>query len=332
MGIFRSLRVVAGHARLLSYNQSFRREFTMNFEGLANEKLGTTGKPAFIYGTAWKKEDSTRLVTQAVSAGFRAIDTAAQPKHYREELVGDALRECFEKGIVKRDQIFIQTKFTPPNGQDKTNMPYDRFAPLEQQIHTSVASSLENLRPEASLASITDSYIDSLVIHSPYDTAQETIAAYKLLETYVPKRVRSLGISNIYSLEHLKAVYKEVEIKPSFVQNRFYPQTKHDVELRRYCAENGIVYQSFWTLTGNPKLLVSEPIQTLSKLASVSKEVALYSLVMSLGIAPLNGTTNVGRMKSDLEDIVRVRNWTNVYGEKWRTIVAQFKDAIGQKD
>lgn len=210
-------------------------------------------------------------------------------------------------------------------------MPYDHSAPLEQQIHTSVASSLENLRPEATLASITDSYIDSLIIHSPYETSQETIAAYKLLETYVPERVRSLGISNIYSLEHLKAVYDEVEIKPSFVQNRFYPQTKHDAELRRYCEEKGIVYQSFWTLTGNPKLLSSEPVQSLSKLASVPKEVALYSLVISLGIAPLNGTTNIGRMKSDIEDLARVRNWTNVYGEEWRTIIAQFKDAIGQK-
>lgn len=211
-------------------------------------------------------------------------------------------------------------------------MPYDHSAPVEQQIHTSVASSLENLRPEATLASITDSYIDSLVIHSPYETTQETIAAYKLLESYVPKRVRSLGISNIYNLEHLKALCDEVEIKPSFIQNRFYPQTNHDVELRKYCQENGIVYQSFWTLTGNPKLLASEPVQALSKLASVSKEVALYSLVISLGIAPLNGTTNVGRMKSDLEDLSKVRNWTNVYGEKWGTIVTQFKDAIGQKD
>lgn len=211
-------------------------------------------------------------------------------------------------------------------------MPYDSSAPLEQQVHTSVASSLENFRPISSLASVNDSYIDSLLIHSPYETVQETIAAYKLLEPYVPKRIRFLGISNIYSLEHLQAVCDEVEVKPSFVQNRFYPGTNHDVELRRYCKENGIVYQSFWTLTGNPKLLASEPVQALSQNAGVSKEVALYSLAIQLGIAPLNGTTNPGRMKSDLEDLVRVRNWTNVYGDKWRTIVTQFKDEIAQKD
>jgi diketogulonate reductase-like aldo/keto reductase len=79
----------------------------MKFEGLANEKLGAIGNPPFIYGTAWKKEDTKKLVTEAVTAGFRAIDTAAQPRHYREELVGDALRHVFESGIVTREQIFV---------------------------------------------------------------------------------------------------------------------------------------------------------------------------------------------------------------------------------
>jgi diketogulonate reductase-like aldo/keto reductase len=34
--------------------------------------------PAFLYGTAWKKERTRGLVTQALAAGFRGIDTANQ--------------------------------------------------------------------------------------------------------------------------------------------------------------------------------------------------------------------------------------------------------------
>ena len=79
----------------------------MNFEGLANQKLEAVGRPPFIYGTAWKKENTKKLVTEAINAGFRAIDTAAQPRHYREELVGDALRDVFESGTLNRDQIFV---------------------------------------------------------------------------------------------------------------------------------------------------------------------------------------------------------------------------------
>ena len=39
--------------------------------------------PRLIYGTAWKKEATKKLVIQAILNGFRGIDTACQPKHYR---------------------------------------------------------------------------------------------------------------------------------------------------------------------------------------------------------------------------------------------------------
>ena len=40
--------------------------------------------PTFIYGTAWKEDETARLVGLALAAGFRAIDTANQRKHYHE--------------------------------------------------------------------------------------------------------------------------------------------------------------------------------------------------------------------------------------------------------
>lgn len=39
--------------------------------------------PAILYGTAWKKDTTPGLVYTALKAGFRRIDTACQPKHYR---------------------------------------------------------------------------------------------------------------------------------------------------------------------------------------------------------------------------------------------------------
>ncbi|KAH8636299.1 aldo-keto reductase-like protein [Alternaria alternata] len=64
-------------------------------------------KPAFIYGTAWKKSQTKRLIKEALAHGFRRVDTAAQPRHYQEPLVGDALREAFEEGLVKREEIYV---------------------------------------------------------------------------------------------------------------------------------------------------------------------------------------------------------------------------------
>ena len=54
--------------------------------------------PHFMYGTAWKKEDTSRYVQLAVQAGFRAIDTANQLIHYHEALVGEALLALAKEG------------------------------------------------------------------------------------------------------------------------------------------------------------------------------------------------------------------------------------------
>lgn len=302
----------------------------MKFDGPLNQLMRSVGRPPFIYGTAWKKDETTRLVKEALGAGFTAIDTAAQPRHYREELVGQALRETYSSGKLGRDQIYLQTKYTSPGGQDRNNMPYDPKASLETQIRTSVASSLENLRPSEPKESEKESYIDCLLLHSPLPTVQQTIEAWKILESFVPDKIRALGISNT-DLFVLQAVYEAAKVKPTVVQNRFYNATKYDVPLRKFCRENNIVYESFWTLTGNPKILSSEPVQQLSQLAGVSKEVAMYSLVIELGIAPLNGTTNPQHMKKDLEDVTRVRNWTFVYADKWKGIVDAFKALIGEE-
>jgi hypothetical protein len=73
-----------------------------------------------IYGTAWKKDQTSEYVISAVNAGFRAIDTACQPKHYHELGVGNALSYLYQQNVISRKDIFLQTKFTSVHGQDPT--------------------------------------------------------------------------------------------------------------------------------------------------------------------------------------------------------------------
>jgi aryl-alcohol dehydrogenase-like predicted oxidoreductase len=84
-----------------------RRFYTMDFNSSANKIILSEGRPPFIYGTAWKKDKTTTLVKQALNAGFRAIDTAAQPRHYQEPLVGEALREVLREGKITREQLYV---------------------------------------------------------------------------------------------------------------------------------------------------------------------------------------------------------------------------------
>ena len=64
--------------------------------------------PPLIYGTAWKKDHSRALVSQALLAGFRGVDTAAQPKHYQEDLVGQGIRDAISAGVnLKREDLYV---------------------------------------------------------------------------------------------------------------------------------------------------------------------------------------------------------------------------------
>src|SRR6185436_15451405 len=167
--------------------------------------------PQLIYGTAWKKERTEALVTQALRAGFRGIDTACQPKHYHEPGVGAALAASLQDGLT-REQIYLQTKFTPLSGQDPKRIPYDANATLPEQVAQSFAVSLRNLQT---------SYLDALVLHSPLPREAETLQVWTAMETLVDAGgVKRIGISNCYSLKTLEALYRESRIKPSVVQNR----------------------------------------------------------------------------------------------------------------
>ena len=85
--------------------------------------------PHFLYGTAWKEDRTAALTERALRAGFRGIDTANQRRHYFEAGVGDGLATAYRTGIVTRDDLFLQTKFTYQRGQDH-RLPFDPAAPL----------------------------------------------------------------------------------------------------------------------------------------------------------------------------------------------------------
>ncbi|KAK4542436.1 hypothetical protein LTR36_006688 [Oleoguttula mirabilis] len=280
--------------------------------------------PALIYGTAWKKERSRDLVRQALLAGFRGVDTAAQPKHYREDLVGLGITDAIKEGGIKRNEIYIQTKFTSTNGQDPTNLPYNPDSSITEQVNASVASSLKNLgssRPTAS----EPAYIDCLLLHSPFPTPKQTQEAWRAMESHVPHSVRTLGISNVYHPPALTALYNFAIVKPVVLQNRFYRETGYDSAIRALCAEKDITYQSFWTLTANPHLLKSKVVHSVAQGAGVSLPVALYGLVLGMGrVSVLDGTTNAERMVEDIGGVQKVQAWQTTEPDMW----AEARDAF----
>lgn len=79
---------------------------------LQNSRTKGVPVPQFLYGTAWKENETQRLTELALRQGFRGIDTANQRRHYHEAAVGQGIAAAIESGLVVRDDLFLQTKFT----------------------------------------------------------------------------------------------------------------------------------------------------------------------------------------------------------------------------
>ncbi|AGR77348.1 aldo/keto reductase [Aliarcobacter butzleri 7h1h] len=249
--------------------------------------------PNMIYGTAWKKENTTALVFEALKQGFRAVDTACQPRHYREDLVGLGLQKAYDEQIVKREDLFIQTKFTPIDGQDKNNMPYLKSDEIEIQVEKSFETSKKNLKTN---------FIDAYILHSPVYPENKLQKVWQKMEEFVDaQEVGQLGISNCYDLDILIYIYNNAKIKPSIVQNRFYAQSGYDKQIRAFCNKNNIKYESFWSLTANPHILTSEILQTLSQKYQRGVAEIFYKFLNHINITPLNGTTSTKHIIEDLK-------------------------------
>jgi diketogulonate reductase-like aldo/keto reductase len=247
--------------------------------------------PRIIYGTAWKKSDTERLVSTAIQQGFRGIDTACQPKHYNEAGVGAGVAACLNDGLARTD-LYLQTKFTPSSSQDPTQIPYDPKAPLPEQVAQSFAASLRNLRTD---------YTDCLILHSPLANKDHTMQVWQAFERLVDTgRVRQIGISNCYNLEQLEDLYGSARIKPAVVQNRFHAETGYDQELRAFCRKQQISYQSFWTLTANPHVLAHATITTLASTYGRTPAQILFRYLTQSNIVPLTGTCSEAHMRDDL--------------------------------
>ena len=249
--------------------------------------------PSFMYGTAWKKDATSHLVQLAVSSGFEAIDTANQLIHYQEALVGEALKVLNNQGI-KRETLFLQTKFTPANGQDHRT-PYDPSAELTTQVQQSFESSLKHLQTD---------YIDSYVLHGPYSRYGLGKADWEVWAAmegiYQMGRTKMIGVSNVTE-DQLTQLCEQATVKPMVVQNRCYAILGWDKEVREICRAHNIIYQGFSLLTANRDMLREPEIWELATRLGTGPAQVIFRFAQQIGILPLTGTTSEQHMKEDLD-------------------------------
>jgi diketogulonate reductase-like aldo/keto reductase len=249
--------------------------------------------PTFLYGTAWKEDQTEALTSLSIESGFVGIDTANQRRHYYEAGVGKALQKVLSENNKQRSDFFLQTKFTYAAGQDH-RLPYDPNADYATQVRQSFESSLDHLGT---------TYVDSYILHGPASSRGLNDADWEVWRAMENLQksgsVKLLGVSNI-SFDQLELLIEKSEVKPAFVQNRCYARTQWDKRIRALCHANDIIYQGFSLLTANSIELNRPELVNISKRLGCSLAQLVFRFALQIGMIPLTGTRSKSHMKEDL--------------------------------
>lgn len=203
--------------------------------GVSTEKVTLhdgTLMPLLGLGVFELEGDVAQTVYRAIELGYRSIDTAAM--YGNEAGVGEAVRRAIERGIVKREELFITTKVWKSElGYEKTLAAFDR-----------------------SWANLGLDYVDQYLIHWP-GTNRENIETWRALERIqADGRAKSIGVSN-FEPDHLMHLMEQCEQKPVVNQVEYNPGRIRR-KLHAFCREQGIQLVA-WGPLGKGKF-VNDPL------------------------------------------------------------------------
>lgn len=174
------------------------------------------------------REETIQAIQTAITAGYRAIDTAAL--YYNEAEVGEAIRHA---GVARED-IFVTTKvWNSDQGYDNTLRAFE--------------TSLKKLNME---------YIDLYLTHWPVE--EKFVETYRAIERlYEEKLIRVPGVSNHHQ-SHLEQVLAKANVAPMVNQVEIHPYLTQE-PLRAFCAEQNIAVTA-WSPLGRGSVLADDTL------------------------------------------------------------------------
>jgi diketogulonate reductase-like aldo/keto reductase len=203
------------------------------------------------------KDFTLKVIDEALASGYRLFDTAHM--YSNEGDLGAAFKELLPKHNLKREDIFITTKFVPSVNY-KTEEDYLKL----------VQESLKNLQTN---------YLDLMLLHWPgvyglSNHSKEVIRyrhnAWKALSKFHKEGlIRNIGVSN-FLIKHLVALKKECDVVPVLNQVEWHPKC-FDMKLLDYCKKNNILLQAYSSLGTTGDLSLRNDI-TVKKIAKKLKK------------------------------------------------------------
>jgi 2,5-diketo-D-gluconate reductase A len=214
---------------------------------------------------------TARVVTTAIDAGYRAIDTAEG--YDNEEGVGQALRDT----DVPRQDIFITSKLR--NGSHVRDKALKAFDDTMQKL------GLEQL--------------DMFLIHWPVPGQDRYVEAWKtMIELRDQGRIRSIGVSN-FNTDHVDRLIEETGVAPAVNQIELHPYYQQR-DKRDYHRHQQIAIESYSPL-GSGAVLDDKTIAAIAKKHGVSPAQVMIRWHLDEGLIVIPKSTHAERIRENID-------------------------------
>lgn len=215
-------------------------------------------------------EECERCVSDALSVGYRMIDTAQA--YHNEEGVGAAVKKS---GIARGDLFLVSKVWISNYGYDKAKASIDE-----------------------SLRKLGTDYIDLMLLHQPFC---DRYGAYRALEdAYGEGKLRAIGVSNFYP-DHFIDLASNMEIAPAVnqVETHVFDQ---QIEAEKYMKEFGTRMMAWAPLAeGRNNFFTNPMLEEIGK--KYGKSVAQVALrwLTQRDVIIIPKSVHIERMRQNLD-------------------------------
>jgi len=226
--------------------------------------------PLLGFGTYLLRNGSAceESVLNALNTGYRLIDTAAA--YHNEESVGRAIK----KSNVKREEIFVTTKFLPENGGvEKVKQAF-----------------------EASLKKLGLDYIDLYLIHLPQGDVNSSWSAME--ELYREGKIRAIGVSN-FNMNQIQNLLKQHSVIPTVNQVETHPFSQK-AAMQKTLKSQGIQLESWAPFAqGKNNLFNNELLKVLSSKYNKSIAQVVLRWLIQREVVAIPKSSNMKRINEN---------------------------------